>query len=156
MKASERKKERKTLWHIVCVLPWPADLHVQDLLEGLRVAVSQELDIVINKHHRRFMRGHHHLWRRRRRSEPSCEPDRARVGKALNDPTWALGVPERDGSWVTDSTRLLQAASENIRSLGLYLGTSRPPTLLSLFFYRPITPRMTGGELAPPVIILQQ
>lgn len=41
------------------------DLHVQNLLESLRISISQELDVVINKHHWWFMWGHHHLWKRR-------------------------------------------------------------------------------------------
>lgn len=37
------------------------DLHVQDFLESLRIAVRQEPDEGVNKHHRRVMWGHHHL-----------------------------------------------------------------------------------------------
>lgn len=37
------------------------DLHVQDLLESLRVAVRQEPDEGVDKHHRRVVWGHHHL-----------------------------------------------------------------------------------------------
>ena len=38
-----------------------ANLHVQYLLEGFCVAVRKEFDIVVNKHHQRFVRGHHYL-----------------------------------------------------------------------------------------------
>lgn len=51
-------------------------LHVQDLLESLRITVRQEPDEGINKHHRRVVWGHHHLQERRvkHRFHPSLPP----------------------------------------------------------------------------------
>lgn len=46
------------------------NLHVQYLLEGFCVAVCKEFDVVVNKYHQRFMRGHHHLPGKRDRSRP--------------------------------------------------------------------------------------
>lgn len=37
------------------------NLHIQNLLERLRIAVSKELDVVVHKDHGRLMRGHDHL-----------------------------------------------------------------------------------------------
>lgn len=36
-------------------------LHVKDLLESLRIAVSKELDVVVHEDHWRLVRGHDHL-----------------------------------------------------------------------------------------------
>lgn len=48
-----------------------ANLHVQDLLEGFCVAVRQEFDVVVHKHHQRLVRGHHDLPRERGESRPA-------------------------------------------------------------------------------------
>lgn len=45
----------------------PAHLHVKNLLEGLRIPISKELDVVINKHHWRLMWGHHHLCKKKKK-----------------------------------------------------------------------------------------
>lgn len=39
------------------------DLHIQNLLKGLWIAISQKFDVVIHKHHWWFVWGHHHLWK---------------------------------------------------------------------------------------------
>lgn len=48
-----------------------ANLHVQDLLEGFCVAVREEFDVVVHKHHQRLVRGHHDLPRGRDESRPA-------------------------------------------------------------------------------------
>lgn len=59
-KSTDKVKEWRNLWEEN--EPDDADLHVQNLLEGFRVTVSQEFNVVINKNHGWFVRGHHHLW----------------------------------------------------------------------------------------------
>lgn len=61
-----------------------AHLHVQDLLEGFGVAVSQELNVVIDKNHGRFVWGHHHLW----------EKHNFKFGRSFGDLKWShMGRP---------------------------------------------------------------
>lgn len=114
----------------------PSDLHVQDLLEGLRIAISKEFDVVINKHHWWFMWGHHHLWKSKSLMLVSPLPRFlwtiiGRPVRPLNDPTWgSYGPNEGKGGevgWTWQNQAVL--AANKVETMVLYLGAHS-----SLFF----------------------